>query len=1053
MHKIITLRIGRMGVATALVGLSFSSGAHSLTNSLPTMPGTHTYALTLADTEVRLPAFAAIDISGVVVDKDGGPLPGVNVMVKGTSIGTATDVDGRFSLSVPDNTGILVFTFVGFTTKEIPIGNQAVFNVALESDQKTLEEVIVVGYGTQKKTHATGAVSMVKVDEQLSSRAVPNVSSGLAGLVPGLAASQSTGMAGRNQASLIIRGLGTVNNSSPLVVVDGMPDVDINRIDMNDVESISVLKDAASASVYGTRGANGVILITTKSGKGKKPTINFTSTNALERPTKAYDFMSDYARALTVHQRAASVNTLPENLNFRYGTIDQWMALGMIDPIRYPNTDWWDVMMRNGSIQRHNLSASGGTDGSNFYISVGALDQKGLQINNDYKQYNARINYDYQVRHNMNVGVKLNGNSSRFDYSFGEGFTDGGASNGYDMQFAVAGILPYDPVSGHFGGVMAYGEDPQAFNPYTVFVNNMTKQERQEANGTMFFDWSPIEGLQARVDYAINYNNQFISRADIPNRAYNFQTDSYGSRVYVGPNAPVQNFTDTGHKTMFTGRLDYNKSFGKNHEFRALGVYSEEYWYERSQSSSRNDRLHPSLREIDAALTDVQTTGGTSSAEGLRSYVGRLNYAAFNKYLFEASFRYDGSSKFLDGHRYGFFPSASVGWRFMEEKFLSGLVGRVITDGKLRASYGSLGNNSGVNRYEQQEILSANNYMIGGNIVKGFVYSQMVNRNLSWEKTNVFNLGLDLSFLNNRLTTEVDYYDRLTTGMNRPSDLSILLRGAYNAPRRNIGNLRNRGIETNITWRDRIGQFSYGASLNASFNRSRLELWNEFLGRGNTFIDMPYHFLYSYEDLGIAQTWQDIYNATPQGASPGDILREDLNGDGRIDDNDRKAYPNVQRDRPSTNFGLNTNVAWKNFDLVVFLQGSAGRKDYWLNNHNTVNLPSSRYASTWEHWNNPWSVENRQGAWPRLNGTSNQVETTFWLDDMSFLRIKNLQLGYNLPKTLLGKAGIKSLRIFGSAENLKTFTSFRGLDPEKEGNRNDLYPIVKSYSLGVNLSL
>ncbi len=980
-------------------------------------------------------------------------MPGVNVLVKGTTVGTTTNIEGEFSLSVPDNNSVLVFSFVGFMAKEVVVGNQAVLNVTLDSDQRVLDEVIVVGYGTQKKTHATGAVSMVTVDEQLSSRAVPNVSSGLAGLVPGLAATQSTGMAGRNQASLVIRGLGTVNNSSPLVVVDGMPDVDINRIDMNDVESISVLKDAASAAIYGTRGANGVILITTKSGRGKQPSINFTSTNAFETPTKAYDFMSDYARALSVHQRASAVNTLPENTTFRNGTIDQWMAMGMIDPVRYPNTDWWDVMMRTGSIQRHNLSASGGTDQSNFYISVGVLDQKGLQINNDYKQYNARINYDYKVRQNMNVGVKLNGNTSRFDYSFGEGFTDGGTSSGYDMQFAVAGILPYDPVTGHYGGVMAYGEDPQAFNPYTVFQNNMTKQDRQEANATMFLDWSPIKGLTARVDYAVNYNNQFRRRADMPNRAFNFQTNTYGSRVYVGPNAPVQNFTDTGYKTMFTGRLDYTKNFGSNHEFRALAVYSEEYWNVRSQSSSRNDRLHPSLKEIDAALTDVQTTGGNSSAEGLRSYVGRLNYAAFDKYLFEASFRYDGSSKFLDGHRYGFFPSGSVGWRFMEESFINSWAGRVLSDGKLRVSYGSLGNNSGVGRYEQQEILTTSNYMVGGNIVKGFAYSQMVNRNLSWEKTNVFNLGLELGFLNNRLTAEVDYYDRLTTGMNRPSDLSIHLRGAYNPPRRNIGNLRNRGIETNLTWRDKIGEVSYGARLNASFNTTTLELWNEFLGRGWVFIDMPYHFLYTYEDMGIAQTWQDIYNATPQGASPGDILRKDLNGDGRIDDNDRKADPKVQRDRPTTNFALNTNVAWKNFDLVVFLQGSAGRKDYWLNNHNTVNLPSSRYASTWEHWNNPWSVENRDGLWPRLNGTSNQVETTFWLDDMSFLRIKNMQFGYNLPKALLGRVGVKGLRVFGSAENLATFTSFRGLDPEKEGNRNDLYPIVKSYSLGINLSL
>lgn len=997
----------------------------------------------------------SITVQGKVTSSNGEPLPGVTVVMKGTTNGATTGVDGTYSLRLPQASGTLVFSYIGFMTKEVPLAGQTAIDVVLEEDTKALEEVVVVGYGTQKKVNMVGAVSNVNVDKVMASRAVPNVSSGLAGLVPGLTATQSTGMAGRNQANLIIRGLGTVNNSSPLVVVDGMPDVDINRIDMNDVESISVLKDATSASVYGSRGANGVILITTKSGKGKKPTINFTSSNAFEVPTKAYQFMADYPRALTLHQREAAVNTLPSNQNFKNGTIDQWMALGMIDPLRYPNTDWWDIIMRDGILQRYNLSASGGGDLSNFYISVGMQDQQGLQINNDYNQYNARINYDYKVRKNVNVGVKLSGNSSNFVYALQNGFTDTNPSNtaGYDIQYAIPGILPYDPVLDKFGGVMAYNESPQAYNPYTVYVNNLTKQNRQEANGSIYLDWSPVDGLTARVDYALNYYNQFRSEADMPNQAYNFQTGSFGSRVYVGPNAGVGNYTNTGNKSMLSGRLNYNTTIAKNHELSALLVYSEEYWYDRYQASSRNDRLHPSLSEIDAALTDIQSTGGNTSTEGLRSYIGRLNYTAFDKYLFEANFRYDGSSKFLPGSQYGFFPSVAVGWRFIEEDFINSFTGRFLSNGKLRMSYGSLGNNSGVDRYEQQETLDAYNYMIGGSIGKGFVNSQMVNRDLSWETTTVFNIGLDLGFLNNRLTAELDYYDRLTTGMNRPSDLSILLTGAYNAPRRNIGNLRNRGIEGNLTWTDGVGQFNYAINLNASYNATVLEEWNEFLGRGWTFLDMPYHFLYTYEDIGIAQTWQDVYNATPQGASPGDILRKDLNGDGRIDGNDRKADPNIQRDRPTTNFALNTSLSWKGIDLNVFFQGSAGRRDYWLNNFNTSNIPTQRYASTWQLWENPWSVENRNGLWPRLGGSNNRQETTFWLDDMSYIRLKNIQLGYTLPKTLLGKIGVNGLRVFGSAENLATFTSYRGLDPERAGNSNDMYPIVESYSIGVNLSL
>jgi TonB-dependent starch-binding outer membrane protein SusC len=619
------------------------------------------------------------------------------------------------------------------------------------------------------------------------------------------------------------------------------------------------------------------------------------------------------------------------------------------------------------------------------------------------------------------------------------------------MQYAIAGITPYDPATGYFGGVMAYNEDAQAYNPYTVYVNTLTRTNRQEANSSMYFDWTPVKGLTATIDYALNYYNQFRWNANTPNQSYNFQTASFGSRVYVGPNAGVANATNTGYKTLMNTRLNYHKVIGSNHDLSALLVYSEEYWHDRSQFSSRNDRLHPSLSEIDAALTDIQSTGGNSSAEGLRSVIGRLNYTAYNKYLLEANFRSDGSSKFLPGSQYGFFPSVAVGWKFTEEQFLSPITG-FLTNGKLRASYGSLGNNSSVGRYEQQETLEANNYIVGGSIVRGFVNSKMINRFLTWESTTVFNAGLDLGFLNNRLTASFDFYDRLTTDLIRPSDMSILLTGAYDAPRRNIGSLRNRGIEGDFNWRDKVGSINYSVNLNASYNATTLESWNEFLGRGWVFLNMPYHFVYTYEAQGIAQTWQEIYNTTPQGARPGDILRKDLNGDGRITGEDQKAYPKLQRDRPTTYFALNTFVNWKGIDLVVFFQGSTGRKNFWLNAFNNTNFGTQRYASTWMHWTEPWSHENRNGAWPRLGGAgSNRDETTFWLDDMTYLRLKNVQLGYSFPKPLLQRIHATNLRIAGSAENLATFTSYRGLDPEKAGNNNNLYPINKAYSLAIIL--
>lgn len=996
-----------------------------------------------------------IKVTGKVISSDKADIEFVTVNVKGSKEMAVTNAQGLFSINA-NKSSKLIFSLVGFKSVEIS-ANSTPMLVTLFPQTELLNDVVVVGYGSQKKVNLVGALSTVKVDEKLFSRALPNLSSGLAGLVPGLQAVQSSGMAGSNNASLLIRGLGTVNGASPLIVVDGMPDVDINRININDVETISVLKDATSSSVYGARAANGVILITTRTGKGlKKTSLNFTSNSSLVAPTKGQDFMNDYPRSLTVQQRRTAVNTLTGNQLFKMGTVDEWMAKGMIDPVKFPNTDIWDVILRPGAYQNYNLSATGGSENSNFYISIGMKDELGLQINNNFKQYNARFNFDSKIKSNMNVGFRFNGNWSLFQYALTEGFSDSDPANtaGNDIQYAIAGVLPYDPKSGYYGGVMAYGEDPQAYNPYTVYINNITKKNRQEINTSMYYDWTPIAGLTARVDYALNYYNQFTLGAPMPNRAYNFQTESFGSRTYVGTNAGVSNSTSTGYKTMLNGRLNYVKKFGKDHDIAALFVYNEEYWYDRSQGSSRNDRIYPTLTEIDAALTDIQGTSGSSSAEGLQSYIGRFNYTAFNKYLFEANFRVDGSSKFVPESRNSFFPSLALGWKFTDEKFLNKIKGNLLTNGKLRVSYGSLGNNSGVGRYEQIQTLSTINYVVGSSVQTGFANSKMINRFLTWEKTTVMNIGLDLAMLNNRLNVSLDYYDRLTTDMNRPSEFSTLLTAAYNPPpRTNIGNLRNNGIEADISWKDRIGKLQYGVSINASYNRSNLELWNQLLLKGTTFIGMPYHFVYSYLDRGIAQTWQDIYNAAPQGASPGDILIEDLNGDGRITAEDRKAFDNSNNDRPTTNFALNTFVAYKGFDFTIFLQGSAGRKDFWLNNYNANNFAASRYAASWDHWNNIWSWDNRDVLLPRLGGIANdRLTSTYWLQDMSFLRVKNIQLGYTIPSKILTKMGVSKFRLVGSVENLGTLTSYRGLDPEKQADDNNVYPINKSYSIAVNLS-
>lgn len=993
-------------------------------------------------------------ITGIITDATGEPIIGANVVLKGNpNVGTITDLDGQYTLEVPSNSTILV-SFIGYIPVEISVKKQSQINVVLKEDTQAIDEVVVVGYGSQKKVNLTGSVSAVNVDEKITSRSLANVSTGLSGLVPGLQATQSTSMAGKDGASLMIRGLGTVNNSSPLVVVDGMPDVDINRINMADVESISVLKDAASSSIYGSRAANGVILITTRTGKKGKTSINFNASLAMENPSRSYDFMDDYPRALMVHQIAAASGTKRESYNFKDGTIDQWMALGMIDPLRYPNTDWFDTFMRTGTLQNYTLSATGGNDKSNFYISVGMMDKEGIQINNDYTRYNTRFNYDYNMFKNVKVGARFDGNWSDFTYSgYADGITnnDTSDSGGGDMQYAIAGVTPYDPITGRYGGVMAYGEDIQAFNPYSMFMTRIPKQTNQQANGNLYIDWEIFKGFKAHLDYSLSFNNYFQKSAYIPTgAAYDFQKDSDLGRYYIPNNAGVSDNNTTSYKTQMNMRANYTTTIAKNHDISALFVYSEEYWHTRSTGASRNDRIHPSTDEINAALTNVISNSGISSSEGLRSYIGRINYSAYDKYLLELNFRIDGSSKFAKGNQYGFFPSVAVGWRFSEEDFLKNIFSSWMTTGKFRASYGSTGNNSGVGRFEQLETLSVMNYM-SDEVVKGFVNKKMINKNLSWEVSTVLNLGLDLGFLNNRLRAEVDYYNRLTTGMNRPSEMSIHLTGAYSAPRANIGDMRNQGVELNLTWRDKIGNVDYSVNLNGAYNRTTLKKWSEFLGRGWVFLDMPYHFLYSYQDAGIAQTWEDVYNNTPQGIAPGDVIRKDLNGDGIIDGKDRKAYPNIQRDRPTTTFGLTLNASWKGFDISALFNGSTGRKDYWITDFNNTSISDRRYASTWDHMNKTWSLENRNAEWTRLGTSSSRGDNSYWLYDMSYIRLKNLQLGYSIPGNILSKVSMTNFRIYISGENLFTATKYPGLDPEKRNSSRDLYPINKSFSIGVNV--
>lgn len=487
-------------------------------------------------------------ITGTVKDNTGEAVIGANIKIKDGTGGTITDIDGHFNIEAPSN-ATLVVSFIGYTTQEVALNGRTNIVVTLAEDSQTLDEVVVVGYGTQKKVNLTGSVAAVKVDEKIASRSITNVSSSLSGLVPGLVVSQTTGFAGGDGASLKVRGLGSINNSDPLIVVDGMPDVDINRINMNDIESISVLKDAASSAVYGSRAANGVILITTKGGaKEGKAKVSYNGSYAWSSPVEFYDYQADYSRALTMQMRSAATGN--KSTSFRQGTVEQWMAMGLVDPILFPNTDQFDEMFRTGAIMNHTVSASGGTDKMNFYTSIGILDQEGLQIHNDYSRYNMRLNVDYKIRDNVKVGIKTDGSWSERQTPRGAGLETAG------LKYVISGILNKHPETGEYGGAMAYGESASAGNAIAEYEAYRTNTSRKEFNGNAYLEWEPIKDLKLNVSYALRYYNQFSKSIQNVVNQMNFQTNSV-ARTMPDTGDVINNSNQEGHKTLFQGRISY----------------------------------------------------------------------------------------------------------------------------------------------------------------------------------------------------------------------------------------------------------------------------------------------------------------------------------------------------------------------------------------------------------------------------------------------------------------------------------------------------------------
>lgn len=1015
---------------------------------------------------VASPQQAKITVTGIIEDQYGSVI-GANVVEKGTTNGTITNMDGEFTLNVAAN-ATLVITYIGYVEQQIPVNNQTRFTIRLVEDSQALEEVVVVGYGTQKKVNLSGSVVSVNMEELVESRPISNVSTALYGTAPGVYVNSSTNKpSNAGDADILIRGQGTLNNASPLVIVDGAEST-MNSVNPQDIASISVLKDAASAAIYGSRAANGVILITTKKGTAGSMKLDYNGYLSWETLNRPFDLISNYANYMEYMNEGLLNSNQPRQ--FSDEIINTWRSHeNDADKTKYPNTDIFDVY-KTGLSQQHNLSASGGTDKLTFFTSFNYLNNPGIIENTGYERYSLRANMDAQLKDWIKVGTNLSGyTSSTPIISETQHLKDF-----FDMAMAGGnpGIALLDDQNRL--GINANPEDdPQnaTNNPYNRLRNRVGDINTYNLKARIYGILTPFKGLTVQASYTYDFWNE--TQTSKPNfvEFWNFQTgelysDGKGKTSIM--NRDEKRFRNTGDIT-----VNYdNRLFDQRLAFNILLGASQEQYRREWHSLTRNDLIDPSLWAVDGAMGETSSSGNILDWS-MRSYFGRINLIWEDKYIFEANLRHDGSSRFLKGNRWGTFPSFSFGWRMSEEAFMKDF--DWLDNFKIRASYGSLGSNSlGKNKdhdgiYSAQSTYAQSNYVLARAVEMGLLQTALANGNLTWENNTTTNVGIDFNMLRNRLGGTFEWYNRNT------KDILIDLpapavHGNATLPRQNAAEVSNKGIELSLTWNDKVGKdFQYNIGANFSYNKNNV---NKFRGEGvrslenNKMIEEGYSIntMYILEvdrlvttdaDLAYVQSLEDNAEAGktvfPYGKpAKGDILYKDNNGDGLINSDDRVAvgWGSI----PKFNYGLSLGAAWKGIDFSILFQGTAGMKDIFYSNLNTSSVRVG-YQMNKEIIDGRW-FEGRttEAKYPRLlhyTDVRNTTMSTMWVGDKSYLKIRNIQLGYTLPSEWTRVAFMERVRIYGSLENFFTFTKWKGYDPEISGVG---YPTMRQATIGVNVS-
>jgi TonB-linked SusC/RagA family outer membrane protein len=1001
-------------------------------------------------------------ITGTVVNAtDGKAIESATVQILPGNRSVLSGANGAFSFEKGDAKSIRV-SYVGFTTVDMKLGSETTIKIALEASAANMEDVVVVGYSQQKKVNLTGAVQTVRFSDAVN-QPVTNSAQLMYGKFSGVQLTQSNGLPGSDNSSVVIRGVGTFGASTPLVVIDNIQYnglTEFNNLSPTDIESISILKDAAASAIYGARGANGVILVTTKKGKKGKGTIDYNNYFGIQQVTVVPKYLDAVNYAILKNEK--DINANGPNANIRYSQSDIDAIRSGSSPEKYAITNWADVILRDAPIQQHYLSFSGGSDAITYRISAGYLTQDAV-VNGKFKNDRYSLGVSLSSKTNNWLSIAFNSNSYWARFTGPAGGPDAiTGETGIINQFQrSAPTVPLYYPNGQFGFVDgSYLKQNPSFpinhalfrGQYGDYENdNINTSNRFAANATFLKDFN------FEISGSVNINTNNTSNFS-PTRV---DRDWEGMVVNKSDVNALTNDYSIYYRLQNENILRYQKNFG-NHKLNAMAGYSVIYDKSDGFSGSLQGFPSNSLREFNAGGVVNPSVSGAASEVALESFFGRVNYSYNDKYLFEANLRRDGSSRFGSTNRYGTFPSFSAGWNMDKENFMGNI--DFISSLKLRGSWGQSGNDRIGNYIYEQSYNSGLDYTIGNDLVVAAVAQTMLaNPDITWETIEQFDVGVDMGLFNNKLSIVADYFQRkstdiLYTNFPIPSTLGVTNLGA-----RNAASMLNEGVEVNVAYRQNFGQLKMTLSGNVTWMAD-----NKVTGlgpdgietiSGNTIIRVgqPFNAYYGYKVLGVFQNDQEVASAPKQFGSnltkPGDLRYADISGpakvpDGIIDANDRVVIGNPY---PRWMYGFTAGFEFKGFDFNAIFQGVA-KLDRVLNMNGQLPMEGDR-NNVLAYWIDRWTPNKPSTTLPRLGGPNNSILSTFYVNDVSYLRLRNLELGYNLPVDISKKAGIQRLRIFVSGQNLLTFTKLENFDPERAtGSATDqLTPLYKVFTTGINL--